>query len=159
MEVYRLGRVEGKKRGQRSAPARVGIVFGQICHALGTRHRQSLQSLSSSLLFIVKEGVWATYADILALAPQQAQSVAVRAMSGMFPRFERSGILLRAALVIFSAQEIWALRAERVFDRTLPRLQEQRLGALSGAGQKGIGSVALGQTAKYCWMKSWYSQE
>lgn len=101
----------------------------------------------------------ATYADILALAPQQAQSVAVRAISGMFPRFERLGMLFRAALVMFSAQEIWALRAERVFDRTLPRLQEQRLGALSGAGQKGIGSVALGQTAKYCWMKSWYSQE
>ena len=86
----------------------------------------------------------ATYADILALAPQQAQSVAVRAISGMFPGFERSGMLFRAALVMFFAQEIWALRAERVFDRTLPRLQEQRLGALSGAGQKGIGSVALG---------------
>jgi hypothetical protein len=43
--------------------------------------------------------------------------------------------------------------------RTLPRLQEQRFGALSGAGQKGIGSAALGHTAKYCWTKSWYSQE
>lgn len=34
-EVYRFGKFEGKKRGQRFAPARVGIVFGQISHALG----------------------------------------------------------------------------------------------------------------------------
>jgi hypothetical protein len=96
---------------------------------------------------------------MLALAPQQAQFVAVRAISGILPRFERSGMLLRAWLVMFSTQEVCSLRAERVFVRTLPRLQEQRFGALSGAGQKGIGSVALGHTAKYCWTKSWYSQE
>lgn len=34
MEVYRFGKVDGKKTGQRSAPARVGTVFGQTCHAL-----------------------------------------------------------------------------------------------------------------------------
>lgn len=42
---------------------------------------------------------------------------------------------------------------------TLPRSHEQRFGALSGGGQKGIGSLALGQMAKYCCTKSWYLQE
>lgn len=108
------------------------------------------------------EGGGETYEDKLALAPQQAQSVAVRAISGILarlPRFERSGMSLRAWFVMFWTQESWAWRAERVFVRTFPRLQEQRFGALSGAGQKGIGSAALGHTAKYCWTKSWYSQE
>lgn len=35
MEWYRFGRSSGKKMGQRSAPARVGIVLGQISQALG----------------------------------------------------------------------------------------------------------------------------
>lgn len=56
-------------------------------------------------------------------------------------------------------QEICSLRAVRVDWRTFPRSQEQRFGALSGGGQKGIGSMALGQMAKYCWTKSWYSHE
>lgn len=34
MELYRFGRSCGKKMGQRSAPARVGTVLGQTCHAL-----------------------------------------------------------------------------------------------------------------------------
>ena len=97
--------------------------------------------------------------DMLALAPQQAHSVDVRVMSGILPRFERLGILFRAWLVMFLTQEVCSLRAESVFVSTFPRLQEQRFGALSGAGQKGIGSVALGHMAKYCWTKSWYSQE
>jgi hypothetical protein len=61
--------------------------------------------------------------------------------------------------VTFLMQEICSLRAVRVDWMTLPKSQEQRFGALSGAGQKGIGSEALGQMAKYCWTKSWYSHE
>jgi hypothetical protein len=33
-EVYRFGRSEGKNRGQRSAPARVGSVFGHTSQEL-----------------------------------------------------------------------------------------------------------------------------
>jgi len=43
--------------------------------------------------------------------------------------------------------------------RTLPKLQEHPPGALSGAGQKGIGSVATGHATKYCSTKSWYWHE
>ena len=55
-----------------------------------------------------------------------------------------------AWLAILLAQLSWSLRAESVLASTLPRLQEHRLAALSGAGQNGMGSEAVGQTAKYC---------
>jgi hypothetical protein len=42
---------------------------------------------------------------------------------------------------------------------TLPRLHEQPPGALSGAGQNGIGSVAAGHWTKYSSINSSYSQE
>lgn len=42
---------------------------------------------------------------------------------------------------------------------TLPRLHEQPPGALSGAGQKGIGSVAVGHSTKYPATSLPYSQE
>lgn len=99
-----------------------------------------------------------TYAEILALAPQHAHSVACLAMSRPSPRF-RLPALLTLWSVTLLMQETCSLRAVRVFWSTLPRLQEQRFGASSGAGQKGIGSTALGQTAKYCCTKSWYSHE
>jgi hypothetical protein len=94
-----------------------------------------------------------------ALAPQQAQSDARPAMSRPLFRFERSPMFVLMLSVTFFMQLIWSLREERVVWRTLPTSQEQRFGALSGAGQKGIGSWALGQMAKYCWTNSWYSQE
>lgn len=103
-----------------------------------------------------------TYAEILALAPQQAQSEARLAMSRPLFRFDRSGILPMSPVILSVTSRIhlicW-LRDDRVVWVTLPRLQEQRFGALSGGGQKGIGSLALGQVAKYCCTKSWYLQE
>lgn len=102
---------------------------------------------------------WGTYAEILALAPQQAHSVACLAMSSPVPMSARFPALVMVWSVTVLMQETCSLRAVRVFWRTLPRLQEQRFGASFGAGQKGIGSMALGQMEKYCWMKSWYSHE
>jgi hypothetical protein len=96
---------------------------------------------------------------MLALAPQQAQSDARPAMSRPLFGLDKSVMSERMLSVTFFMQVTWSLRAERVLFRTLPMSQEQRFGALFGAGQKGIGSWALGQTAKYCWMKSWYLQE
>lgn len=61
--------------------------------------------------------------------------------------------------VAFFMQFNCSLREVKVVCTTLATSQEQRFGAFFGAGQKGIGSWALGQTAKYCWMKSWYLQE
>lgn len=100
-----------------------------------------------------------TYAEILALAPQHAQSVACLAISRPLPKLARLPASLMVWWVTFIMQDTCSLRAVSVVWSTLPRLQEQRLGALSGAGQKGIGSIALGQTAKYCCTKSWYSHE
>jgi hypothetical protein len=99
------------------------------------------------------------YAEILALAPQQAQSDVRPAMSSPLLRFDRSEMSVLILSVAFLMQLTWSLREASVVCRTFPISQEQRFGALSGAGQKGIGSWALGQMAKYCWMKSWYLQE
>lgn len=99
------------------------------------------------------------YAEILALATQQAQSDARPAISSPLLKFDRSEMSLRMLSLILLMHLIWSLREARVVCRTLPMSQEHRFGALFGAGQKGIGSCALGHTAKYCWMKSWYSQE
>ena len=104
-------------------------------------------------------GVGESYAEMLALAPQQAQSDARPAMSSPLLRFERSGMSVLILSVTFFMQFTCSLREVRVVSTTLAMSQEHRFGALSGAGQKGIGSWALGQTAKYCWMKSWYLQE
>lgn len=103
------------------------------------------------------------YAERLALLPQQAHSVAVYAMLPMLARSPRFVTVLVTEFTVWSVtfkiQETCSLRAVNVLWRTLPKSQEQRFGASSGAGQKGIGSMALGQMAKYCWTKSWYSHE
>lgn len=103
-----------------------------------------------------------TYAEILALAPQQAQSEARLAILSPSFSFDRSGMLPMSAVslsVTARMHLICWLRDERVVCVTLPRSQEQRFGAFPGGGQKGIGSWALGQMAKYCCTKSWYLQE
>lgn len=136
------------------------------CGGKPPRHCIYLVSLSvffwPSRFFFVAAG-WFAYAEILELAPQHAQSVAVSAMLAtllatlvpMFDRSPRSPVtLLTVWSVMFRMQDTCALRADSVFWSTLPRSQEQRPGASSGAGQKGIGSMAPGQIAKYCCTKS-----
>lgn len=154
-EWYRFGRSCGKKTGHRSAPARWGTVLGQTSQAL------SLLGLLGCAFLAMREWLHGggTYAEILALAPQQAHSLACLAISSPLPRFERLGMSETVRSVVFLMQESCSLRAFSVFWVTLPRSQEQRFGALFGAGQKGTGSAALGHTAKYCWTKSWYSHE
>ena len=98
-----------------------------------------------------------TYAEMLALAPQQAQSEARLAMSRPSFRFDRSGMLPMSVVSLSVTARMHLIcwfRDESVVCVTLPRSQEQRFGALSGGGQKGIGSWALGQMAKYCCTKS-----
>lgn len=55
--------------------------------------------------------------------------------------------------------ELYSFCALRTDCNTLPRLHEQPAGALSGAGQYGIGSVAVGHSRKYSATNSSYSQE
>lgn len=108
----------------------------------GFVHAGNLLSVNIGL-----EGKKITYAESPALTWQHPQAVS------LYP------ISITEAVLEFVMHELYSSCALVTDRNTLPRLHEQPLGALSGAGQYGIGSVATGHWTKYAATSSSYSQE
>jgi hypothetical protein len=113
-----------------------GIVSGQVSYMLSTFDQYESHN---------REGI--TYADSPALTSQHPQAVSLFASS------------IAEVVLLFVIHELYSCCALMTDCTILPRLHEQPLGALSGAGQNGTGWVATGHSMKYSATNSSYSHE